>query len=260
MTTFLNLDQLQKKCPSIFAQKGRDDTSCKYGFIPTLSVIQGLEKEGFYPVKAAQQGKADYAKHMIRFRHHSYDHNNQLFLNDAIFPEIILVNSHDRSSSYQLRAGIYRLVCSNGLVAGTDMFLRKVRHSGQVIEKVVGAANDLLEVFPLSITKVEEWKEIDLNPEMKKVFAETAIGLKWDTDNIPVKSEQLLIPQRRADTNNDLWTTYNVIQENMIKGGIRYRNPEGEKNKTRAVNSIAENVRLNTALWSLTEKMAELLK
>lgn len=259
MTTFLDTEQLKKTCPSIFATGAAEMTSSQYGFIPTISVIAGLEKEGFYPIMAKQQGKDEFAKHMIRFRHHSYDNNHQLYKNDSIFPEIILVNSHDRSSSYQLRAGVYRLVCSNGLVAGTDMFLRKVRHSGQVIEKVIESANDLLEIIPLSVTKIEQWKSIELKPEMKNAFAESAVNLKWDTDNIPVKTEQLLIPRRRADDKNDLWTTYNVIQENMIKGGIRYRTPEGDKNKTRAVNSITENVRLNTALWTLTEKMAELI-
>lgn len=260
MTNFLNIDQLQKTCPSIFAISGSGKTSDRYGFIPTINVVQGLEKAGFYPVKAKQTGCTEHAKHLIRFRHQSYDNAKALFQADTFFPEIILVNSHDCTSSYQLRAGIYRMVCANGLVTGSDMFLRKVKHMGDVVPKVVEAATELLEVVPLSVTKIEEWKGLELKPEVKRVFAESAISLRWDTDTIPVNPDQLLLPRRIEDRKNDLWTTYNTIQEHIIKGGVKYRTPEGDRNKTRAVNSISENMRLNTALWMLTEKMAELIK
>ena len=96
-----------------------------------------------------------------------------------MLPEIVMVNSHDGSSSYQLRAGIYRLGCSNGMIVGDEIFCRRVRHQGDVINSVQ-AANDLIEIVPISVTKAMEWQDIKLNHDQLVVFAQTAMSLKWD--------------------------------------------------------------------------------
>jgi hypothetical protein len=258
MSQVLTEVNLNRIVPSVFATSKADKMSDRYGFIPTIDVVRGLEKSGFMPVMAKQsntriEGKKNFTKHMMRFRH--VDAKNL----DGHFPEIVLVNSHDGSSSYQIRAGIYRLVCSNGLIVGDDICCHKIRHSGDAVQKVVQSANEIIDVVPEIINKSADWKGIELKYDQKKVFAEVAATLKWDEDEIKIPPTNLLIPKRMADTKNDLWTTFNVIQENLIKGKVKYRTETG-RNSTRAVNSVTENVRLNTALWSLTEKMAELAK
>lgn len=262
MTNFLNEVQLQKVCPSIFATGGSEHVSSKYGFIPTIDVVRGLSDSGFHPVMAKQsqtrtRGGMSFGKHMMRFRHEDVKEV------DGMFPEIVLVNSHDGSTSYQLRAGIYRQVCSNGMIVGNDVFCRRIKHQGAVVDLVVEAANDLIELAPKSIDKAIEWKGINLSDEYKMVYADAAMSLKWEENeegDFPLEPSQLLQVVRRADLGNDLWTTFNVVQENIIRGGIRYRTEKGERQRTRAVNSVSENIRLNTALWVLTEKMAELTK
>lgn len=262
MTNFLSEVQLMKKAPSIFATGGSEHVSSRYGFIPTIEVVRGLRTSGFHPVMAGQsrtriEGRESYVKHIMRFRHES---STQL---GGVLPEIVLVNSHDGTSSYQLRAGLYRLVCSNGMIVGDDLFCRRVKHQGDVVNRVVDAANDLIEVVPISVTKAMEWQDIKLTREMQIAYAETAMQLKWDKEEdekFLVSPKQILDPRRTADTNPDLWTTFNVVQENMLRGGLRYRTDAGNRTRTRAVNSVGENVRLNTALWTLTEKMAQLVK
>jgi len=267
MSQFLEEVQLMKSAPSIFATGGSEKMSSRYGFIPTIEVVRGLNKAGFHPVKASQtksrsdEGR-DYSKHLIRFRHES---NLKAVKEDGLFPEIVLINSHDGSTSYQLRAGIFRLVCSNGLIVGDECYSRRIRHQGDVVEKVVEAANDLIEITPISVEKANEWSQIELDPLQKIAFAESAALLKWDpliVEARPMKdiSEGLLSPKRWGDRKNDLWTTFNVVQENMLQGGIRYRTDAGSRQRSRAVNSVSENIRLNTSLWSLTEKMAGLVK
>lgn len=261
MTNFLNEIQLNRLVPSVFATGGSEQVSSRYGFIPTIEVVRGLSKSGFHPVTAMQsrtrnEDKKNYVKHVMRFRHESAMEKS------GVLPEIVLVNSHDGSTSYQLRAGIYRLVCSNGMIVGDDIFCRRVKHQGDVVNRVVEAANDLIEIVPISVEKAIDWKGIQLNNEQKKVYAETAMSLKWqmETSEFPITANQALRPRRSADESNDLWTTFNVVQENIIRGGVRYHTEDGSRMKTRAVNSVSENVRLNTALWTLTEKMAELVK
>ena len=259
MTKFLDEVQLQMRAPSVFATGGASHTSERYGFIPTIEVVRGLKDNGFLPVMAAQSkcrdaAKKEHCRHIMRFRHESVQES------EGAIPEIVLINSHDGSSSYQLRAGIYRLVCSNGLIVGHEQFCRRVKHSGNVIERVVDAANDLIEIVPESIRTISDWKNIKLTYDQAEVFAETAATLKWEQDKVPVKPSHLLTYRRSEDKQTDLWTTFNVIQENVIRGGIRYRNANHQRNRTREVASVNENVRLNTALWSLTEKMAQLVR
>jgi len=262
MTQVLDEVQLSKLVPSVFATGGANNTSSKYGFIPTIEVVRGMRKAGFYPVMAAQSksridGRENFVKHLMRFRHESNLSNER---KEGMLSEIVLVNSHDGTTSYQLRAGIYRLVCSNGMIVGDEICCRRIKHQGSVIEKVVEAANDLIEISPISVEKALEWKQIPLSREAQYAYAETASTLRWQEGEELVHAGKLLEPRRTEDTNNDLWTTFNVIQENLVRGGIRYRTENNQRQKTRPVNSVGENVRLNTALWALTEKMAQLAK
>lgn len=259
MTTFLTKEQVEQKAPSVFTNTAYEKTGVKYEVIPTWNVITALFDLG-YSVTHAMESKTrlkereGYGRHMLRLRK-----NNETEIN-GLYPEIVLINAHDGSSSYQLRAGIFRMVCSNGLIVGDEMFSQKVRHQGNVQERLVQAEGKIIEVFPTAIKKAGEWQHIELNDQQRNVFAESASLLKWDPeDNTQVYTGNLLRPRRYADGKKDLWTTYNVIQENMIRGGISSRNKQtGQRRKTREVGSPYENNRLNTALWNLTEKMASL--
>ena len=257
MTSYLNEVQLMKSCPSIFATSGAERVSDRYAHIPTIEVVRGLQASGFYPVLAKQSNarleeRKNFTKHIMRFRRES-----QLQL-DGAFPEIVLVNSHDGSTSYQMRAGIYRLVCSNGLIVGDDICCHRIHHKGNVIEKVVQSAHEIIDVIPTIIDKSSEWKGIPLKKEHKLAFAEVAASLKWDKDEMKIEPHQLIQPRRMQDAKDDLWTTFNVVQENIIRGGVRYHTDNGRQS-TRSVASVGENVRLNTALWALTERMAQLV-
>lgn len=265
MNQILSEVQLQKHAPSIFATGGSKHVSGKYGFIPTIEVVRGLKDNGFHPVTAFQsntriKGRENFVKHVMRFRHES---NMDLQAKEGMLSEVVLINSHDGTTSYQLRAGVFRLVCRNGLIVGDEIFCRRVKHQGQVVDRVIEAAHDIIEICPLSVEKVKEWQDIQLTKDQRVAFAQTAMTLKWDgqdDEELPVTPIEILQARRISDTKDDLWTTFNVVQENLIRGGIRYRTDKGARMRTRAVNSVTENVRLNTALWTLTEKMAELAR
>jgi len=252
--------QLNHIAPSVFSTKSHENTSSKYAVIPTIDCVRGLEKAGFYPVKVQESNCRDkdnkpFARHMIRFRR-----EGTIEVGGNV-PEIVMINSHDGKSSYQLRAGIYRLVCANGLVVGNDMFYRSVRHQGDVISKVVESAVEIIEIMPKAIEISKEWKGITLNHEERKIYAESAALLKWDKGEIELNSESLLDRRRYADYGDDLWSTFNAVQENLIRGGVRYYNSASRtRRSTRGVNSVTENSRLNTSLWNLTARMASMAK
>lgn len=257
----LDHDALFRVAPSIFATEPWGAMSDRYGFVPTIDVVGRLAGEGYYPVRAEQsrsriEGKSDFTRHMVRFRHQDF---LQPMTVGTEFPEVVLVNSHDGACTLEFLAGIFRLWCSNGAVCPVgDSAGFKIRHNGSAdfMERVIGATMGVVENTGLAMGKMVEWKEITLDRSEQLALAGAAIELRNAT--LPIKPEQLLATRRTADLSPDLWTVENVIQENLIRGGIRTRNATGRRATTRAVGSVNEDIRLNKGLWILSQAMADL--
>lgn len=260
-------DQLRQQVPSIFATEGHESRSDRFVAVPTIDVLTGLRKEGFDPFFAQQantriEGKAAFTKHMLRLRHRSITNaEGEAF-------EIILVNANDGTSSYQMVPGFFRFVCSNGLMVGETFNEVRVRHSGDAINEVIGGAFTVLEDAPEVAEQVDRFKGIILNIEERQAFAAAVHEVRFPEaydetpKQAPITPEKLLGTRRPDDTGSDLWTVGNVLQENIMKGGIlgRIKGSNGRirRQRTRAVNGIDQNKTLNRAIWTLTEKMAEL--
>ena len=251
----LSNEQIAYYAPSVMASEAHESRGERYSFIPTIRVIDGLRAEGFQPyeirqTKVRDSGKREHTKHMVRMRHASS------IVADEV-PEIILLNSHDGTSSYQIMSGVFRFVCSNGLIAG-DMFNNiKVRHSGNVVGDVIEGATRVLEDAKQIGSRIDEYKAITLNYDEQTAFARAALQLRWGDDQ-PVVPGSILRPSRWQDREDNLWTVYNRVQENMMKGGVRGRSATGRRTTTRAVGGVTENVKLNKALWTLADTMAAL--
>jgi hypothetical protein len=94
-------------------------------------------------------------------------------------------------------------------------------------------------------------------------FARQAAALRWDADQPVMKllgPEKVLTPVRYGDAATDLWTTLNVVQEHLIRGGDRYMGYTAgmgiRRNRTRGVAGIGEGQKLNNALWTLASEFA----
>jgi len=255
-TAPLSNDQIAMYAPSVLAESAHESRGERYTFIPTISVIDGLRKEGFQPYEVRQTrvrdlSKREHTKHMVRLRHATS------IVGDEV-PEIILLNSHDGSSSYQLLAGIFRFVCSNGLIAGDVCSDIRVRHSGNVVDDVIEGATRILEDTEQVIDRISTYKSITLSEPEQQVFANAALSLRWDEGQAPVQADRILRPRRWADNKSDLWTAFNRIQENLVKGGVPGRSASGRRVSSRAVGGVSENVKLNRALWTLADGLAQL--
>ncbi|MGY2173523.1 DUF932 domain-containing protein [Pseudomonas gingeri] len=253
----LSNDQIASVAPSIFAQEAHESRSERYLYIPTVTVLDALREEGFQPFMACQTrvrnlDKREHTKHMIRLRH-----ANQILSNEA--NEIILLNSHDGTSSYQMMAGMFRFVCANGLVIGDCSMDQKVRHTGKadMVGEVIEGAYEVLSQFDAIANQREGMQSTQLSQYEQMALAEGALAYRYDPAEgpAPVTASQLLMPRRHEDRANDLWTTFNRVQENTIRGGLRGRNKANRRTTTRAVNGIDQDVKLNRALWVLAEAL-----
>jgi hypothetical protein len=254
----LSDDQIRTVAPSIFAETPHESRSQRYSYIPTAAVLAELRKEGFQPFMVCQsrvrhEDRRDYTKHMLRLRHLSQ-------IDGAEANEVILLNSHDGTSSYQMLAGMFRFVCQNGLVCGDTFADVRVHHKGNVTDQVIDGAYEVLEGFKQVEHSRDAMRAVTLNDTEAEVFARSALTLKYDEPGkvLPITESQILRPRRFDDNRSDLWSIFNRVQENLVKGGVASRTATGRQQRTRPVQGIDQNVRLNRALWMLAEGLRQL--
>ncbi|AUT46450.1 TPA: DUF945 domain-containing protein [Escherichia coli] len=254
----LSDDQIRAVAPSIFADAPHESRSERYAYIPTATVLTKLRQEGFEPFMVCQtrvrnEDRREFTKHMIRMRHASQ-------INGSEANEIILLNSHDGTSSYQMLAGMFRFVCHNGLVCGETTADIRVPHKGDVAGEVIEGAYEVLQGFEQVQASRDAMRVITLETGEEEILARSALALKYDdpTRPAPVTETQLLAPRRFDDRRPDLWSVFNRIQENMVKGGLSARTSNGRRQRTREVQGIDQNLRLNRALWMLADGMRQL--
>ncbi|HCF6874128.1 TPA: DUF945 domain-containing protein [Pseudomonas aeruginosa] len=255
----LSDEQISAVAPSIFADAPHESRSERYSYIPTATVLQELRGEGFEPFMVCQtrvrrDDRRDFTKHMIRLRHASQiDARGEA-------NEIILLNSHDGTSSYQMLAGMFRFVCQNGLVCGDTVADVRVPHKGDVAAQVIEGAYEVLHGFEQAQASREAMRAVTLDGGEAEVFARAALALKYDDPDkpAPITESQVLAARRLDDGRADLWSVFNRTQENLIRGGLLGRGGNGRRQRTRPVQGIDQDLRLNRALWLLADGLRQL--
>lgn len=253
----LSDDQIRRAAPSVFAEIPWTSMTSKYLFIPTAEIVSAMRKEGFEVVQALQgnsriEGKAAFTKHMLRF---SLPKAEQVH---GSVPELVLINSHDGTTSYRLMMGVFRMICQNGLLMASNVIEDlRFRHSKSLADEIIEGTGTLVREVPRVNDQIEQLAQVRLLPHETAAFATAAHQLRWGDDHAPVDAVQLLQARRQADTTNDLYTTLNVVQENIMKGGLHGKTATNKRTTTRAVQGVTENVRLNQALSVLAAELAK---
>ena len=262
--TPLDDEQMRRVAPSIFAPGKHASRSTRYTYIPTIEVLHGLRNAGFEPFMVAQgksrvEGKTEFTKHMVRMRHV----DQVTTRSKAEANEIILINSHDGASSYQMLAGCFRYVCCNGLVVGDVSNDIRIPHRGDIETDVIDGAFRVLGDFDAVDASIDGMKSLTLQPEEEQAFATAALSLRFgerteEQAPSPITADQLLIARRPEDLGHSLWVNLQRVQEHTVRGGLPGHNAQGRRMHTRAVGSIDRGVSLNRALWVLAEEMRKL--
>ncbi|MBW6086723.1 DUF945 domain-containing protein [Escherichia coli] len=255
----LTREELMYHVPSIFGEDRHTSRSERYAYIPTITVLENLQREGFQPFFACQtrvrdQSRREYTKHMLRLRRAGE-------INGEHVPEIILLNSHDGTSSYQMLPGYFRFVCQNGCVCEHSLWGKCVFRTGEMwwTESLKGAY-EVVGVFDRIEEKRDAMQSLVLPPPARQALAQAALTYRYGDEHQPVTTADILTPRRREDYGKDLWSAYQTIQENMLKGGISGRSAKGKRIHTRAIHSIDTDIKLNRALWVMAETMLESLR
>lgn len=294
----MTFDVLQEQVPAAMATKASDKVSQgltkkglpKYTFIPTYELVEDLKRLNWELIDGRQQKSKDHsdvAKHMLRFRHPDFTPKK---VGDTI-PEILIVNAHDRSSSFRFYLGLYRLVCSNGMVVQSNSLTDvRVPHRLYTFDYVREQVQLITENAPKALERIERFKQVELDPAARLLLAQYSLAARfaeyqvlgkdgvWKSNvDIPriqkeVDMNLFLTPQRPEDNGNDLWSTFNLIQEKIMKGGF-YRESEGAKllaekrtergssiakptRLVRPLSNIGKTIQVNQDMWQFAEKFA----
>ena len=257
---FLSTEQIKSKAPSIFTSTAAQGVSDKYTHIPTSNVIDDMDLLGWKVVDAkevkARKG-IGFQKHLLVFR------NEDVVINgadgDTVFPQILLTNSHDGKNSFTFTAGLFRMICENGLVISTEQFEDvKMRHMGYTFEELQEQIKGMVERLPLTVESMNKMKQIEMSQEAALEFARKAVATRFkenEIENASIDINQLLAPTRKEDEGNDLWSVFNVVQEKILEGDFNYT--FGVKvRKARKIKNFNQDLKINKELFNLALEYA----
>lgn len=269
LQNFLTKDEIRKRCPLAFATSPTNDkVSDKYVMANTATVIDDMEKLGWKVVRAAQRkatkkSSGRFSYHMVAFQNPDIKITKQIGDGEEMvdcFPQIILTNSHDGLNAFHFRVGLFRCICSNGLVICSDKMADvKIRHIYYTFEELRRTVAEAIETVGAKVDRMTQAAAVELSKEQKEEFAKKALGIRKNilVDEVDVDQEtidDLLTPLRKEDEGNSLWNVFNVLQEKVIKGGYQEAKDGKKARKVRKVTSFIKDLDINSKLWQAMEE------
>ena len=249
----MTIEQIKSTAPAIFATKPSPKMSDKYVFVPTMDILDNFQKQGWELSSVKQTGLGVYGVHELRLR------NGGLPKVGDCLVEAIIRNSHNGIATFSVSAGLHRLVCSNGLTVPTSLSESfNLRHQRFDLDEVKQLTESFAERLPIIQSSVDRMMTKVLTTPEKIQFVKQAINTRWKTGTVPASLDVMAImyPKRDEDKKNDLWTVFNVVQENFIRGGLEYTSSRGRKTSSKGLKSIMAVNQVNTKLWDLAEQFS----
>lgn len=266
--TFMTEDQVRVKCPLAFVETPTNHlVSDKYVLANTATVIRDMEQLGWKVVDARQRkaktnASGRFSYHMVVFQNPDVKITRSVegFEEVDCYPRIILTNSHDGLNCFKFMVGLFRLVCSNGLVIASERFADlKIRHINYSFEELRELTNKVIQELPVQVDLMTQMKNFELSREqmldlalkMYKLRRGFDITEECEVDIDEETLEDMLDPQREEDRTFDLWTVFNVLQEKVIKGGYSYKEGDKKPRKMRKITSFVKDLDLNEKMFQV---------
>lgn len=273
---FLSNEDIRRICPmALQSAPTNPNVSDRYVQANTMTVIEDLAKLGWYPVEAKQcrvkkNSSGIRSFHIVAFQNPDIkitkNGSNGETTIDA-YPRIILTNSHDGFNAFKFMVGMFRLICSNGLVCGEQMVNMSIRHINYNFDELRKVVTTAIEKVPEIVATMNKMRTIIPTEEQKAAIATEVIKIRKGVgENEKFEVEQdiiddILTPVREEDKAPDLWTIFNICQEKMIKGGFSYINQRNKQRsrlrKQRGITSIKKDMEFNQRLWNTASQYLE---
>ena len=279
---FKTKNELREIAPSIFSTKPSPEVSKKYSHIPTDKLIDDMELLGWgvvdaKEVKARTNSTRGFQKHLVVFRNPDivinqvpsgmiksdssptgYRNADGTFAKrsfvDTVFPQILLTNSHDGKNAFTFTAGLFRMVCENGLVISTNEFEKvAIRHMGYDFDELQKQISEMVEKLPLTVESMNKMIETKMEQQAIVDFAKDMLAVRFPEEElkrITIDMDEFITPVRDEDKGNDLWSVFNVVQEKIIEGDFEYI--AGTKvRKARQIKNFKQDMDLNSKMFDV---------
>lgn len=262
-----SIEEISNFSPAAFAPHRSPNVTDRYSFVSSVELLEALNTLGWTPNYTRQNGSGPYARHMVRLT--NPDLGFMDLKSDKVKPQIVLDNSHNGMSPAQLHMGLFRLVCTNGLVvAMPGMFTSvRLRHVGIDMKEL----KQLLEVVANQYTNIGhhigDMQQVSMDRAQKEEFVIKAIAAREPHVFIKedgtidmkkattiIKPQQIFDPLRGEDKKDDLWTVFNIVQERLVKGEFERQTMNGRRTKPRGINNASRHIDFNIKLWQLAEE------
>ena len=278
----LSKDELREIAPSIFSTVPSPEVSKKYSHIPTDKLLDDMELVGWNVIDAKEvaartKGTRGFQKHLVVFRNDDivinqmpnnivesstsptgYRRTDGTFAKknpiDTVFPQILLTNSHDGKNAFTFTAGLFRMICENGLVVSTNEFEKvAIRHMGYDFDELQVQINEMVERLPLTVESMNNMIDTKMTQNSIVKFAKDMLAVRFPEDElrrITIDMDEFITPVRPEDKGDDLWSVFNVIQEKIIEGDFDYT--IGTKHrKARQIKNFKQDMDLNSKMFDV---------
>jgi hypothetical protein len=253
---------IKRVAPCVFAEHAKPGVSDRYQFVRTIEVVNSMRDAGYEVTKVTtSKARSDdglmYSKHAVRLTHRDYLGGN-ICVGDVV-PQVMLTNSHNRTSAFHLQAALERLACNNGLMISVAAFAgaRVLHNDVNIFDNIIDGTNLVREVTEsVALPSIHRMMALELSDSQANEFALAATYLKFGEikpDHVP----HLLATRRAEDEGRSLWAVLNRVQENSVKGGYAARDRAGRNVTVRGIQSVDRDLDFNGSLWQLGAKVAE---
>ena len=259
----LTPEQIAERAPQVYTTAPADGVSSKYTFLPTFQIIEDMAKLGWLvsdakTMKSKNAAQKKYGKHIVMFFH------PDIYIKDSqggieAYPQIMIQNNHRGWGRFKFEIGIFRLVCTNGLVIkSADYGTFEMRHLGYSFEELKELVEKAIAILPTVVEKINTLSAKEMTEKEMRQFAERAIQVRFGEEKLVDASEiqQVLEATRDADRGNNLWVVMNRVQEHLVRGGFTTISADKKERKVRKITNMLKDVELNQKLWELTEEFA----
>jgi len=227
------------------------NVSKRYNVINTMDVVQQFERFGFElssidAGRTLSMDKMGKGKHMVRMA-------AEFKMPGGLRPEVIIHNSYDGTKALNIRVGVFRFVCSNGLIVGSNLIPNlQILHSNNSWQDLI---NEFIDTYEEKHHIQSEWIENMMDVKMgldeAYEYAKKALEIRHYDKRIimdPVDPLELLIVRRKEDKNSNAWDRYNTLQENLVQGNFRKYDNDGSIRKAKVMTNVDELIRFNVEL------------
>lgn len=240
----ISLNSLRERVPAIFTKTPSPKVSDRYSFADSEYYLQKFIDADWTIHSARQVSKSEYAPHQVILR------NNDIATVGDLLPQLIFTNSHNGIKKMTMDTGIYRLVCSNGLVVPTSITQSlSIKHIDLGDSTTDTIVNSFYEKVPIIMNNIDRMRNKILTDDEIDNFTYNALQIRF-TNAVGININDVVKPLRLEDNSDDLWTVFNVVQEKLIRGGIQLPS----KRRSRPINNFVNDNNINTKLWELAEQ------